>query len=215
MEKKKEFAKRLKQWRKTKGLTQEGLAEKAKVAQKTISAYENARIFVSYEAAKRLGEVLGISPLYLYCETDDPYEHLKQKQEGNAEFLPPSDQKMLPIFESASAGIGAEPLTEPIGYIPLMPGESGDFWLTIRGQSMEPKLYEGDRVLVDKSIEIKNNDTVIALVDGVVYCKAYYKDPDGKISLYSQAREYEPIRQNGEIQFEIIGKVVGYYAKML
>jgi repressor LexA len=215
MEKKKEFSIRLKQWRKTRGFTQEELAEKAGVAQKTISAYENARIFVSYDAAKRLGEALDISPLYLFCETDDPHEHLKKKPESNAEILPLSNQKIVPIFESASAGIGAEPLSEPIGYVQLMPDEEGDFILTIKGNSMEPKLYEGDRVLVNKSIEIKNNDTVIALVDGVVYCKVYYKDPDGRISLYSHAREYAPIRQNGEIQFEIIGKVVGYYAKML
>ncbi len=213
-DKKMELAKRLKHWRTYRNMTQEKLAELSDMTRKAVSSYENARVFLSFDAAKKLGQALDISPMYLLCETDDPHEHRKQKQEGNVEVPPKQSDKKLPLYESASAGVGTEPLSEPIDFIPSIPGEKGDFWLTIRGDSMEPRLFDGDRVLVDKSSVIKNNDTVIAIVDGEVFCKVYYKAPDGHISLYSLAVKYDPIRQNGQIQFDVIGKVVGYYGKM-
>ena len=50
---------------------------------------------------------------------------------------------------------------------------------------MEPYIMDGSVVFVDKDAEIQNGDIGIFSVNGSMYCKQYYKDEDGNVSLLS------------------------------
>jgi len=212
------FGRRLKAERIKSGYTQEELSLKLKVSKTSITMYEQGKRFPRDTVLSEISKLLNVSIDYLMGTIDNPKLSDAQTSlrisSGNAELKNTSPSQFIPMFESAAAGVGAEPLEQPVGYMSRPQNSIGDMWVTIRGNSMEPRIYDGDQVLVDKSACIKNGDPVVAIVDGKVFCKYYYEDDDGKITLYSQTAKYPPMHLNTEIQFIIIGKVVGFFGKM-
>jgi len=210
MDKKRLLADRLKYWRKKAKLTQEELAAKANTTQKSISSYENARIFISYENAKGISEVLGLSPLYLLCETDDPNEHIKR--EKTVEFektFPPS--KPLPVYAWASCGQGTLVDEMPVDYQTKPANSKGDFWVIAKGNSMRPKIQDGYSLLVSTDISnLRNGSIVILIYDDETYCKYYSKNDENYI-FTGEDRSYPPIvvepGSTNTKNFRIIGKV--------
>lgn len=98
--------------------------------------------------------------------------------------------------------------------------KTGEFFgLQIKGDSMEPRIYEGDIVIVRKQEDAESGDIVIALVNGNdATCKRLTKYTGG-ISLVSlNSAKYEPMMfSNEEIDtkpVKIIGKVVELRGKL-
>ena len=96
--------------------------------------------------------------------------------------------RSMPIFVSPSAAGIAIPV-EGSDYEISMVGpsvpERASFGVRIQGDSMEPYIMDGSVVFVDKDAEIQNGDIGIFSVNGSMYCKQYYKDDDGNVSLLS------------------------------
>lgn len=89
----------------------------------------------------------------------------------------------------------------------------GEFYaLHIRGDSMAPRILDGDVVIVQSQSDVEQGDVAIVLVNGdSATCKKIRKSADG-ISLIPFNTSYEPkFYTNQEIQdlpIQIIGKVV-------
>lgn len=86
------------------------------------------------------------------------------------------------------------------------------FGLRIKGNSMEPKISDGDTVIVRQQDDADSGDIVIVLVNGSdATCKRLIKYQEG-ISLVSFNTDYEPIfYSNKEIvekPVRVIGKVI-------
>ena len=80
-----------------------------------------------------------------------------------------SKGKWIPVLGRVAAGIPIEAIEDIIDYeeISEKMAAYGDYFaLEIHGQSMEPKMSEGDVVIVRKQEYADNGDTVIALVNG-------------------------------------------------
>lgn len=90
---------------------------------------------------------------------------------------------------------------------------SGEFFgLQIHGDSMEPRMYEGDVVIVRQQDDAESGDIVIAMINGSdATCKRLTKYAGG-ITLSSLNTKYQPMMfSNEDIQnkpVRIIGKVV-------
>lgn len=91
---------------------------------------------------------------------------------------------------------------------------TGEFFgLQIKGDSMEPRIYENDVVIVRKQEDAESGDIVIALVNGNdATCKRLIKYAGG-ISLVSlNSAKYEPLMFSNddilEMPVKIIGKVI-------
>lgn len=90
---------------------------------------------------------------------------------------------------------------------------TGDFFgLQIHGDSMEPRIYEGDIVIVRQQDDAESGDVVIAMVNGNdATCKRLRKYRDG-IELISNNPSYAPMFFSNEDiiskPVKIIGKVV-------
>lgn len=96
---------------------------------------------------------------------------------------------------------------------------TGEFFgLQIHGDSMEPRMYENDVVIVRKQDDAESGDIVIAMVNGNdATCKRLMKYA-GSIALLSLNPKYEPMtfteRDIEEKPVRIIGKVVELRGKL-
>ena len=97
---------------------------------------------------------------------------------------------------------------------------TGEFFgLQIKGDSMEPRIYENDIVIVRKQEDAESGDIVIALVNGNdATCKRLIKYSGGISLVALNSAKYEPLMfSNKEIvekPIKIIGKVVELRGKL-
>ena len=96
---------------------------------------------------------------------------------------------------------------------------TGEFFgLQIHGNSMEPRMYEGDVVIVRKQDDAESGDIIIAMINGQdATCKRLMKYA-GSIGLLSLNPKYEPMifdaKQIEELPVRILGKVVELRGKL-
>lgn len=121
----------------------------------------------------------------------------------------------IPVLGEVAAGIPIEAIEDIIDYEEISKdmAHTGDFFgLRIKGDSMSPRISEGDVVIVRQQNDAESGDIVIVLVNGEsATCKRLMKYKDG-ISLISFNPMYHPMTfSNDEIEskpIKIIGKVV-------
>ena len=123
--------------------------------------------------------------------------------------------KPIRVLGEVAAGIPIHAQEDIIGYeyIPEHWSESGNYFgLEIKGDSMSPRISNGDTVIVRQQDDAESGDIVIVLINGdSATCKRLMKYKDG-ISLISFNPAYEPMAfSNKDIEekpIRIIGKVV-------
>ena len=77
---------------------------------------------------------------------------------------------------------------------------------------MEPKINEGDLLLVQDTPQLESGMIGVFLLNEKVYCKRFHYNPITKeIILKSLNSNYKPIKITNEDEFRIIGRVVGIY----
>lgn len=119
------------------------------------------------------------------------------------------------VLGRVAAGIPIEAITDIIDTEEISEelAKTGEFFgLKIKGDSMEPRIYENDVVIVRQQDDAESGDVVIATINGdEATCKRLRKYRDG-IELISNNPSYEPMFfANEEIinkPIRIIGKVV-------
>lgn len=127
----------------------------------------------------------------------------------------PSKGFSVNVLGRVAAGIPIEAITDIIDTEEISQdlAKTGEFFgLQIHGDSMEPRMYEGDVVIVRQQDDAESGDIVIAMVNGYdATCKRLMKYVGG-ISLISLNSKYDPMMfTNQEIEekpVRIIGKVV-------
>ena len=123
---------------------------------------------------------------------------------------------MIPLLSSVSCGSGCLAEENIEGYVdfPESLSKTGDFFaLTVKGDSMEPDLHNGDIVIVRSQPDAESGELVIAKVDGDEgFCKRLQKYENGTIALVSNNPAYPPKYFSGKEVAEkpvtIVGKVV-------
>lgn len=85
--------------------------------------------------------------------------------------------------------------------------------IPVRGDSMEPALFDGDKVIVDESLKNSYlNNLCVVYINGTHVVK-WVKVINNKLCLVSENEEYEPIelRLDGSMSFYFVGVVTGSY----
>ena len=115
----------------------------------------------------------------------------------------------VPLIGSVAAGqpVLAEENIEDYIQVPSEAGgETGDFLLRVRGDSMvDAGILEGDMVVVRRQETAKNNEIVVALVGEEATVKRFFKEKD-HVRLQPENTAYEPIRSK---DVQVVGRVVG------
>lgn len=130
----------------------------------------------------------------------------------------PRDKKgvRIPVLGRVVAGIPIEAVEEILDYEEITPelAATGEFFaLQVKGDSMLPKLEEGDVVIVKKQADVETGDIAIVLVNGDEATIKQVKKVNGGIMLYGFNPDvYEPHfysnQQIEELPVRILGKVI-------
>jgi len=81
------------------------------------------------------------------------------------------------------------------------------FFVRVQGDSMiDAGINSNDVLIVDKSIEAKNRDIILAVIDGEMTVKRFYKN-NNNLKLFPENRKYKPIIITDGMEFEVWGVV--------
>lgn len=130
--------------------------------------------------------------------------------------------KTVPVYGQVSAGIPMEAITdiEDCEEISDEMAENGEYIaLKIHGHSMEPRMCEGDTVIVRLQEDVEDGQYAVVMVNGEsAACKKIKKLDDGGIALLSTNPLYEPqyykASETNETPVRIIGRVVEIRCKL-
>ena len=115
----------------------------------------------------------------------------------------------LPLVGQVAAGspiLAEENVEDYVEVPPIAGGDTGEFVLRIKGDSMKDAgILDGDHVTVRKQETARNGEIVVALVGEEATVKRYFKEKD-HIRLQPENDAHEPIRTRDAA---ILGRVVG------
>lgn len=185
------------------GLKQADLVEKTGISKGALSSYISGRYSPKQNNIYLISKALSVNEAWL-MGADVPMERIEIK-----------GTKEIPVLGRVAAGIPINAITEIIDTEEISEelAKTGDFFaLKIKGDSMEPRIVDGDVVIVKQQEDAENGDTVIALVNGDdAVCKRLRKYRDG-LELISNNPAYAPMFFDKETietkPVRIIGKVV-------
>ena len=184
---------RVKNARIKKGLTQEELAHKLGYkSRSSVNKIELERD-IPRSMIVKIAEILDVTPAYL-MGWEEPQSN---EQKPNAQFLPSEYIRMIPCFESASAGFGTDAQNRIIELIPIYivnEQEAAEtICITVRGDSMHPKIEDGDIVQVHKQDTAETGDIVVILDGDEAFVKRFIHGKNGVI-LESFNPAYPPMK---------------------
>lgn len=197
----------LKNRRQQLGLTMLQVAQAVGVSEATVSRWESGDIAnMRRDKIAKLANALQLRPSVVMGVNDEP--------EGS------SSAVRIPVLGFVRAGYPMDAVENILDYEEISDemARSGEFFaLQIKGDSMEPKISEGDVVIVRKQSTADNGDVVVVLVNGDnATVKRFYKAEAG-IKLISSNPQYDPFfytpQEVDTLPVEVIGKVVELRAK--
>lgn len=189
---------RIKELRKSCNFNQEKLASMLGVTQANLSGWENGKWEPDNTSLIKLCEIFNCSADYLLGISNIKKEKIK-----------------IPVLGEIRAGLPAFADENIIDYeeIPEEMAKSGEFFgLKVKGDSMLPRIVEGDVVIVKKQNTADNGDICVVLVNGDEATLKKVKFADNGIMLIPNNQNYETMfyskKQIQELPVEIVGKVV-------
>ena len=97
----------------------------------------------------------------------------------------------------------------------LIEHETATFMVRVSGDSMiEAGILEGDILVVDRSLEAKSGQIVIAVVDGDLTVKRYLKLASGEVELRPENKKFSAIVVPSGAEVVIWGVVTGVVRKL-
>jgi len=205
-----------------KGLSIRELEAKSGLGNATIDKWKE-KSKPSMKTLQKIADALDVSVDYLMGNSE-----FKNRNDMINHWMQTTDQgelartsTMIPVLTIVRAGIPNHELDpdDVIDYVPYPEGSHGTlFACQITGNSMSPRIQNGDVVIFKKQSDAETGDIVIAKVDGEdACCKRLIKNKD-TITLQSLNPDYAPMTFNrDEIDQKpvtIIGKVVELRGKM-
>ncbi len=188
-----------------KNMTQRDLAKKLGISTSAVGMYEQNRREPDLDTLKKIALLFDVSldSLTEYpVKTDTSPQYVFQTERTN----------ILPVVGKVCAGNGVLASEDIIGYEPADNKYSSEnyFWLKVSGDSMSPKIDDGDYLLIRKQTSVDSGDVGVFIVDGQegVVKKVIYDE--NSIELISFNPYYPPIKFTGHdvLRVRVCGKVI-------
>jgi repressor LexA len=194
---------RIKELRKAKKLTQTQLARLFNISQQTLSGWENGLFEPDQKTIFKIADYFGVSVDYLLGRDASAHSRTIDNAYVPDAIVP---FRVIGIIKAGFDGAVEELSTGDLISIPLeMLGgrpASDYFVLQVRGNSMYPKILDGDRVLVLRADSVDSGEATIK--------KVVYSPGNKYVDLVPNNPEYDTRRifENEFDQFRILGKAV-------
>lgn len=194
---------KIRQLRLQKGMSLEDLAKLIGTTRQTMSKYERDLIDMSNNKLVQIANALRVSPASLIDWSED-------NPLGN-------DVQDLPNLGQVAGGIPIDAIEDRVVKFSITDAlaKTGEYaTFDIKGDSMAPKINDGDTVLVRYQSMVSSGDVaIIYMHDYQTTCKKVFFQEDGSVRLvaYNEA-VYAPktytAKELEEINFRILGKVI-------
>ena len=192
---------RLKELRVANGYkTQADLAKTIFVNQTAVSQWERGVTTPSPDMLVKLANLYGVTVDYILNNRDDTI---------------PNDSRRVPVLGEVAAGLPMMAEENIVDYEEIDPAmaASGElFGLRIKGSSMEPRIKEGDVVIVRKQEDVDTGDVAVVLVNGDSATVKRIKKETNGITLVPNNTAFSPIYYSNDdierLPVRIIGKVL-------
>lgn len=227
------YASHFRRYREDAGMTQEQLASELNLDVRYIIDLESGRCFPQREVIFLFCDYFGITPDFLdgmiFDRAEDgdmDAEYIltrvkscshaiapRKKSEGELIFLDKQKIRLVPLYESVSAGFGTYANDCVVDYIPtviMSETEAAEtIAIKVHGDSMYPKIEDGDTIIVHKQESVDSTSVAVVLLDGeegLVKKVIYGRD---WIELHSFNPMYPPLRFEGAevLRLRVVGLV--------
>lgn len=204
------FSQRLKALRKARGLSQKSLAAYLQVTQQAVGKWETGRSTPDPATVARLAQLLGTTTDCL-LGVQPP---LAPAPAPAAQFGGPVGhyaESPVPVVGTVRAGYGALAFEEDYGTeLAPVKDPANYFYLIVKGDSMEPRIHDGDYALVHRQPTLNNGDLgVMVFGEGEGTLKRYVQRGNAVIlQPFNPAYEAKVIRGDELDELYIAGKVV-------
>lgn len=213
----------IKKYRETNDITMDDFSRMSGLSKGYISMLEkneNPRtklpITPTTKTLSSVAKVLGVSPSELM-------DGINEVNDLPKDAIPLEKMVLVPVVGIVRAGFGGLAFESDMGTetvdASVMRGYNLEdfFYLRVKGDSMEPRLYEGDLVLVRRQTSVDSGSYSVVTIDdeeGVVKIVEYDKD---SIILISQNHNYPPRKFVGADveRIRVIGKVIESKSKFI
>lgn len=162
----------------------------------SVTHWKNGKI-PSSNNLKKIADYFGVSVEYLMREEDQTPTIASETQP-----LDQSNLRMVPLYETVAAGFSAYASADIQDYMPIYFQNPADAeWtlcIKVKGDSMYPKIEDGDIIQVRKQEDVDNGSIAVVMVDedeGLV--KIVWKDEKG-VTLQSINPQYAPMHFQGK-----------------
>ncbi|MDD3802967.1 MAG: transcriptional repressor LexA [bacterium] len=120
------------------------------------------------------------------------------------------DFSIVPLLGRISAGLPLSSESDIEDSFIMEGSHKERFFLRINGESMTGAgLEHNSMVLVDRSLQTKSGDIVVALLNGELTIKRYF-EKENEIFLLPENEKYSEIEIKKTDDFSIVGKVIGF-----
>ena len=212
----------IKNYRETNGISMDVFAERSGISKSYVGVIETGfrpktgkPVYPSVKIIRKAAKGMNMDFNKLFRMID---EEISLSDDDDLELLEMAEANSIriPVLGRVAAGKPIDAVEDILDYeeIPTELAERGDcFGLRIKGNSMEPRIYDGDTVIVLKQDTAESGSIVIASVsDDDAVCKKFIQY--GKTTvLRSLNPSYDDIDVTDNRDFHIIGIVVEMRAK--
>ena len=195
---------KLKELRKQMGKTQADIARYLGISYQAYAHYESGRRDPDPHSLNKLADYFGVTVDYL----------LGRKEPD------PSKGKRINVYGEIAAGIPIEAVEDIVDLEEISPDMAarGEYIaLRIKGSSMEPRIMDGDVVIIRLQDDVQNGEIAAVFVNGDSATLKRIKKEKGGLWLISLNQAYSPMfysqRECQELPIRILGKMVELRAK--
>lgn len=189
------------------GVTPYKVSKNTGVSQSTLSDWKRGISTPKQDKLQKIADYFHVPVSYFYNDTE------------NIQDTPKKGIK-IPVLGRVAAGIPIEAIEDVLDFeeiTPEMASKGEHFALQIKGDSMEPRIKDGDVVIVRRQSDVDSGQVAIVLVNGDdATCKKYVKHENG-ISLVSMNPAYSPMfytcEEVSKKPIVILGRVIELRAK--
>lgn len=191
------------------GMSPNAVAKNIGISSGAVTKWKNEGVTPRGVTLKKVADYFNVSVAYLLGKEDA----IPTDTTGFT-VADQSNVKMVPIYETVSAGLGATADDQPTDYIPLCFDSAYEadntICIRVKGDSMAPIINNGDIVHVLKQDVVDRGMMAVVLVDDEGFVK-YLDYGTGWIELVSQNQMYRTMRFEGADteRVRVVGVVTG------
>lgn len=159
------------------------------IKQTVFSEWKKGKSTPKIDKLQKIADYFGVPIEYFIGKKND------DKPADTLTIMPQNKIHMIPVFGSVAAGFGAYASSDIIEYIPLYIENDSDvedtICITVKGQSMYPKIEEGDRIVVRRQDSVDSGRIAVVMIGEDAVVKRVEIERN-KLTLISINPEYPP-----------------------